>query len=467
MIDSGIFERISEFIAPLTPRGHAILFLSASLLAAGLLAGPDAAPKLLAAGVALFLLIVVEREIFLARAAALSRVKVRWAIEHPLVEGRRVTVKIILENPGLIPIEHLEVYDMPPRLFRWDKSTPPRAVVVLPALGVTEVSYSVIPVVGKHEWVGPLRLIVEDLFGFFRAERLIETRLPIVNVQPRTLDIPGRRSALPTVLQPGGVTRLRRRGIGTEFMELREYSPDDDIRLVDWKASARTGRLMVKVFEQESVLRVAIVLDALATMFRGVLGETKIEYAARLVASLSEYLARRGDTFRIYLVDPQGTVYASPWLHGRASGSAARRFVAEKLAWPQADEATQPPQARAEAIASVLLRTLPRGKTIVFLISDFGEEEETAVIYASALARLQALRHEVYAVSPLTTLFEASALQGTAAAVYRLLAYEKIKTYMCIFRELRRHGVHVAAAGPSDLLTILLERLERMRCVTV
>ena len=465
MAEQSLFDRISELMAPMTPRGHAVLFLSASLLAAGLLADPGRAPALMSAGLALLLLVVVEREVFLARVAALSRIDARWVIEHPLVEGRPSLVKLVLENRSLTSIEHLEVYDSPPRLFHWADEAPPRAVMALPAMGVVEVSYTVVPVVGRHEWGGPLRLVAEDILGFFRAERLVDQGLPIVHVQPRLLDVPRRHASLPTVLQPGGVAKLRRRGVGSEIMELREYTLDDDIRLVDWKASARAGHLMVKVFEQESVLRVAVVVDAHPSMFRGVLGETKIEYAARLAASIAEYLARRGDVYRVYIVDPGGRVYSTPWLHGRGSSALARRFIAEKLSWPRSPGQAPEPRSRASAIAGALLSTLPRGKTIVFLVSDFGEDTGTAETYAAALRKLQQLRHSVYVVFPLTTLFEARTLRGVQAAVYRLLAYERIKAYKEITMLLRRQGLRVAAAGPSDLLSYLLERLERIRGV--
>ncbi|KSW11491.1 hypothetical protein CF15_01180 [Pyrodictium occultum] len=458
-------EKIAAEAAPLTPRGHAALFLSAALVAAGLLAGPGAAEALVAAGLALLALVLAERSLFLAKAAALQRLGVRWELETPMAEGRPSRVRLVLENRSLVALEHVEVYDSPPRLFRWRE--PPRAVVSLPALGRAVVEYTLVPVVGRHGWGGPLRLAAEDFLGFFRAERLVYEGLPEVAVQPRVLEALLRRALLPTVLQPGGVERLRRRGLGVEFLELREYTPDDDIRLVDWKASARRGRLVVKVFEQESSLRVLLVIDAWPSMFTGVLGRTRIEHAARLAATLAEYLARRGDAYRLYILGPDGGSSLSPWLRGRGSGATARRFIAERLSWPRGRLGAPDPGSRASALRNGLLSALPRGGAALILVSDLGGDPGAARAYAGALAGLRpALRGlRVYLVHLSPVLFESTALEGSRASAYLLLSLERLRALRSALSLLRGGGVEVVELGPRDPVSALLDRLERLRGV--
>jgi uncharacterized protein (DUF58 family) len=59
------------------------------------------------------------------------------------------------------------------------------------------------------------------------------------------------------------------RGQGIEFDEARRYEPGDDIRSIDWNASARFGVPFVKMYREERELTVLIVLDASASMFSG------------------------------------------------------------------------------------------------------------------------------------------------------------------------------------------------------
>src|ERR1043166_1954514 len=79
------------------------------------------------------------------------------------------------------------------------------------------------------------------------------------------------------------------RGTAVEFADYREYSPGDDIRLVDWKVFARSDRHYVRLFDAERNLLTYLVLDKSASMdFSGAVARTpgKLEYGARLAAAL-------------------------------------------------------------------------------------------------------------------------------------------------------------------------------------
>ena len=87
------------------------------------------------------------------------------------------------------------------------------------------------------------------------------------------------------------------RGFSVEFIEHRPYQPGDELRYVDWKMLARSDRLTVKQFEEETNLRSMIVLDASRSMhWRGAERRlTKLEYAKRLAAALSLIMLRQRD----------------------------------------------------------------------------------------------------------------------------------------------------------------------------
>lgn len=77
------------------------------------------------------------------------------------------------------------------------------------------------------------------------------------------------------------------RGQGLAFHEVREYRPHDDIRSIDWRVTARTGKPHVKIFTEERERTVILCVDANATMRFGTRGTFKSVQAARAAALLA------------------------------------------------------------------------------------------------------------------------------------------------------------------------------------
>ncbi len=93
-----------------------------------------------------------------------------------------------------------------------------------------------------------------------------------------------------------GVHRSPHRGASVVFVEHREYRPGDDLRLLDWRAYARSDRHQIKRFEQETHLSASLVLDRSGSMAYGAEDRpSKIEHAATLLAALAFILIRQGD----------------------------------------------------------------------------------------------------------------------------------------------------------------------------
>jgi len=91
-----------------------------------------------------------------------------------------------------------------------------------------------------------------------------------------------------------GVKRMRLAGEGTEFESLREYHEGDDFRDIDWKASARRGRPIVRTFELERSQTMVIAIDAGRLMTPRVAGLTKLDRAIN-AALLLAYLGTERD----------------------------------------------------------------------------------------------------------------------------------------------------------------------------
>ena len=85
------------------------------------------------------------------------------------------------------------------------------------------------------------------------------------------------------------------KGSSVEFVEHRQYYPGDEIRHIDWRAYAKTGRFYVKEYEEETNLRCQLLVDCSGSM--GYRGQTlsKYDYARQLAASLAYLLLSQRD----------------------------------------------------------------------------------------------------------------------------------------------------------------------------
>ncbi len=85
-------------------------------------------------------------------------------------------------------------------------------------------------------------------------------------------------------------------GKSLEFVQHREYTHSDDIKLIDWKVYARKDRFFIKQYQQETNLVVNIALDCSNSMWYPEKGLTKYEYGSYLVSYLSYILLNQGDS---------------------------------------------------------------------------------------------------------------------------------------------------------------------------
>ena len=92
------------------------------------------------------------------------------------------------------------------------------------------------------------------------------------------------------------------KGRGLEFAGYTPYDPDVDSRSIDWKATARTGDILMKEYIQERDINVFFVVDASSNMLFGSTDKLKIEYAIELIAGLSHAALEAGDRVGFALV---------------------------------------------------------------------------------------------------------------------------------------------------------------------
>ncbi len=121
--------------------------------------------------------------------------------------------------------------------------------------------------------------------------------------------VPLYRPAAAKALMTGGhVSRLRGRGM--DFEEYRGYQPGDDIRTIDWRASARTGKTLTRVYREERERPVLLLLDQHPGLFFGSQLNFKSVTAVETLALLGWKALQQGDRVGALLagVDSQGAI---------------------------------------------------------------------------------------------------------------------------------------------------------------
>lgn len=106
------------------------------------------------------------------------------------------------------------------------------------------------------------------------------------------------------------------KGSSVEFAEHRAYTPGDDLRTIDWHAYAKTDRYYIKLFEEQTNLRVMLVVDASGSMGFSLGSVSKFRYAQMSAACLARLMLRQRDAVGLTIVNNNGAA-----AHGNGNGS--------------------------------------------------------------------------------------------------------------------------------------------------
>ena len=172
------------------------------------------------------------------------------------------------------------------------------------------------------------------------------------------------------------------KGRGMQFDEVREYTPGDDIRAIDWNVTARTGRPYIKRFVEEREMTVIFAVDLSASGQFGTVDRTKNALAAEFCAVLAFAAAKNNDRVGLLIFTDRIELFIPP----KKGSRHILRLVREVLYFKMPQRPTNIP------LAIDYLGRVIRKKATVFLVSDFIETD-----FKGPLALLNK-RHDVIAV---------------------------------------------------------------------
>lgn len=207
------------------------------------------------------------------------------------------------------------------------------------------------------------------------------------------------------------------KGQGVEFEDVRPYQPGDDVRMMDWKVTARTGTAHIKRYIEEREQFIYLLVDVSASMLDGE-GGRKRATMAELGSLITMSAIGNGDRVGLVLFTDRIELMIPP-SKGRQHGLR----IMEALVGFQ-------PEGRETAFSEVLTRFghMARKRSVAFVISDF-----LAGDYLDDLSAL-ALRHDLNAVN----LLETDGLETELEGLVRLVDSESGETH---YVDLRRRKV--------------------------
>ncbi|MCS5722065.1 DUF58 domain-containing protein [Herbiconiux sp. CPCC 203407] len=314
---------------------------------------------------------------------------------------------------------------------------------------------------------GERRAVTIGLTPFRRGERRTE-RVTVRSFGPlglaarqTTLRAEGRIRVLPPFNSrrhlPSRLARLREldgrtsvmvRGQGTEFDSLREYVRGDDVRSIDWRATARHSDVMVRTWRPERDRRVVIVIDTGRTQAARIDDEPRIDTAFESALLLAALATRAGDRVDLVMYDRR--------LRGRVHGASGPELLSRMV---DSMAPVEPDLIEMDWTAVPgLVRQVTTQRSLVVLataIDSPGISRELMAIVP------QLTRNHTVVVTSVTDPDVAAGVlrRGDREEVYRAAASERALLDVArVTTVLKRYGADVLTAAPADLPPALADR---------
>ncbi|WP_395309603.1 DUF58 domain-containing protein [Mycobacterium sp. AMU20-3851] len=291
----------------------------------------------------------------------------------------------------------------------------------------------------------------------------------------RSHDVSHRVRILPPFLSrkhlPSRLARLREldgmvpvlvRGQGTEFDSLREYVVGDDVRSIDWRATARRADVVVRTWRPERDRRIVVVLDTGRTSASRIgvdptsadpAGWPRLDWSMDAALLLAALASRAGDHVDFIAHDPVSRAAVFNAARGQLLASLVAAMAPLQPALVESDTAAM--------VAAIARRV--RRRALVVLLTDLNASALDEGLM-SVLPQL-AGRHQVLLAAVADPRVDAlSAGRADAAQVYDAAAAERLRNDRhAIAARLRNHGVDVIDALPDQLAPALADRYLAMK----
>lgn len=380
------------------------------------------------------------------RLARGTRPAVWVEVPRRLAHGEGGVARIEASQRGGRPVSLRIVLDVPAGLAAGgdDGGDVPVPVVVVPPQGRVRVEVPLIARARGRQAVSAVHLRWLGRLGL--TWRQASEPLPAaVEVVPGLREMRAHRLlALRHHRWDPGLRRVRRRGEGTAFESLREYQRGDDPRHLDWKASARHGRPIVRQHEAERSQSVLLCLDAGRLMAEPLGRGDRLDHAAAAAVVLSEVARTWNDHVGLLAFSDRIERFLPPGRH-----------PPDRIPALCADVSARPVEPDYPRVLTELARRLTR-RTLIVVFGDVVDPAVSAPL-AAHCARLARRHLLLFLALRNPRLFEVahggvgsgSASTPASGAYARAAAAELVLERAATLRAMRQGGIHVADVPPG------------------
>ena len=394
-------------------------------------------------------LLLIAAVIAEARALRAARQLTLQRLLAPVISlGAANPVTLKLRNPEGYDY-YCQLRDEPPLDFAVEGERP---ACHLPAVSECELTYHVTPPRRGDFAFGAINLRVTWGYRLVQLQLRFDTPQS-VKVYPRLTDIQAAELALrKNRLLDIGVHLARLKGAGLEFESLRDYLPGDELRRIDWKATARHGEPFTREYEVERSQHVVICLDLGRTMASHLGLLSKVDHAVNAAALLAHVAAEMGDWVGLYAFAGEPMTYLPPRKH-----QFSRLLDSLYALQPELVESDY---RRALLGASHRLRK----RSLVVLFTDLPDPDSSARLIAHV--RLLTRRHLVLCAA--LSDYELYELAAKSPGEPRELYQRTVATALLNDREralsaLRAAGAIALDATPANLSLAVLNRYLKIK----
>ncbi len=365
--------------------------------------------------------------------------------EEILSLGVANLVTLTMENPTVIPLR-VALRDLPPDQC---DSEPTSTSAPLKALGSLTFAYHLTPLKRGECAFGPLTARVKTALGLWVSQRVLVSG-GSVKVYPN-IQQTKQEQLLSRRLRARqmGLRAMRLRGRGTEFESLRDYQPDDELRWVDWKASARRGNLVAREYDIERSQQIMLVLDMGRPMASHLDYMTKLDHAINASVLLTYVSAQSDDRVGLMAFADEVVTFMPP---GKGAGQLP--LVLEQL-YP-----LQPRQVESDYRgAFTFLASRLRKRSFIVLFTDLIDPDSSRRLLDNLV--LLHPRHLVLCVA-LSDYELKQILSGAPADItgmyQQTMATAVLEDRHLALAQLHQRGILTLDAAPSDLSVSVVNR---------
>lgn len=246
-----------------------------------------------------------------------------------------------------------------------------------------------------------------------------------------------------------GIKRMRRIGNTTEFEQVKEYVPGDDYRSINWKATARTGRLMANQYTDERSQHIVLLIDKGRTMKMPFEEMSLLDYAINAALVMADVAIRKHDRAALLTFSNTIDSYLPPNERPTQIGLIQEALYAQTTDFMEADY---------ELLYAFVKRQISR-RSMLLLFCNFESLQslERQLPYLQKLAKqhlLVVVLFENTELRALLTHSPANTEEIYQKAIGEHFIYEK----RLMVRELQRHGIHALLSTPQSLTVDALNK---------